>query len=155
MTKENDRLSPEWAARLAMALEPIQPAPERATEMRTRILKQAHASTLPDPHLTVRQDERRWHNVAPGIDMQFLRRATDTASYLLRLAPGVSVPAHEHPTEEECLVLEGDVWVGNTHAFAGDYHLGRQGIPHGVIHTDSGCLLFLSGPKPEAAAHYA
>ena len=155
MTKENGRLSPEWAARLAMALQPVQPTPERAAEMRTRILKQAHASTLPDPHLTVRPDERLWHNVAPGIDMKFLRRATDTASYLLRLAPGVSVPAHDHSTDEECLVLEGDVWLGNTHAFAGDYHLGRQGIPHGVIHTESGCLLFLSGPKPEAAAHYA
>lgn len=155
MTKENDRLPPEWAARLAMALEPVQPTAERAARLRTRILEQAHASTLPDPHLTVRAQEHRWHNVAPGIDMKLLRRATDTASYLLRLAPGMSVPGHDHPVDEECLVLEGDVWLGNTHAFAGDYHLARRGIPHGVIHTETGCLLFLSGPKPEAASHYA
>ena len=155
MNQKNDRLPPEWAAHLAMVLEPIQPGLESAAQLRARILERAHASTLPDPHVTVRARGRRWHNVAPGIDMQFLRRATDTATYLLRMAPGMSVPAHEHPHDEECLVLEGDVWLGNTHAFAGDYHLGRRGIPHGVIHTETGCLLFLSGPKPEAASHYA
>lgn len=155
MTKENDRRPPEWAVRLAKALEPVQPEAERAAQLRARILERAHASTLPDPHLTVRAQERRWHKVAPGIDMKFLRRASDTATYLLRMAPGISVPGHDHPVDEECLVLEGDVWLGNTHAFAGDYHLGRRGIPHGVIHTETGCLLFVSGPEPEAASHYA
>lgn len=155
MTHETDRLPPDWAARLAMALEPIPPETDRAAEMRARILGRVQADSVPDPHLTVRSYERRWHNVSPGIDMKMLRRSTDTASYLLRMAAGMRVPAHDHPTDEECLVLEGDVWLGSTHAFAGDYHLARRGIPHGEIHTETGCLLFLSGPRPEGVAHHA
>ena len=155
MNREIPTLPSKWAARLALALEPIQPETERAAQLRARILERAHVASLPDPHLTIRAQERRWHNVSPGIDMKMLRRSTDTASYLLRMAAGMRVPAHDHPTDEECLVLEGDVWLGSTHAFAGDYHLGRRGIPHGEIHTETGCLLFLSGPKPEGVAHHA
>jgi anti-sigma factor ChrR (cupin superfamily) len=155
MNHDLDHLPADWAARLAAALEPIQPEPSRAVNLRACILKRAQAPKPVDPHLTLSPHERRWHNLAPGIDLQMLRRASDTASYLLRMAAGMSVPAHDHATDEECLVLEGDVWLGDTHAFAGDYHFARRGIPHGVIHTDTGCLLFLNGPKPEAAAHYA
>jgi hypothetical protein len=53
------------------------------------------------------------------------------------------------------MVLEGDVWLGETHIFAGDYHLARRGIPHGELHTEGGCLLFLRGPKPDAGARHA
>lgn len=153
MKRETDHLPPDLAARLAMALEPIQPEADRAAQLRARILDLAHADAVPDPHLTVRVEERRWHNVGPGIDMKMLHRETDTASYLLRLSAGGRLPAHDHTDDEECLVLEGDVWLGSTHAFAGDYHLARRGIPHGEIHTETGCLLFLRGPKPEVASH--
>ena len=43
--------------------------------------------------------------------------------------------------------LEGEVWLGDVSARAGDYHLARSGIPHGVLRTDGGCLLFLRGQK--------
>ncbi len=155
MKHDLDHLPADWAARLASVLEPIHPEPDRAVSLRTSIMKRAQAQKSSDGHLTLRSQERRWHTLAPGVDMQMLRRASDTTSYLLRIAAGMSVPAHDHATDEECLVLEGDVWLGDTHAFAGDYHLAHRGIPHGVIHTDTGCLLFLNGPKPEAASHFA
>lgn len=153
MTEETDRLTPEWAAQIALALSPIEPDPARATLLRQRILQRVSADQASDPHLTVRAHERRWHNISPGVDFKLLRRATDVETYILRLAAGITLPAHDHPEDEECLVLEGEVWLGNTHAFAGDYHLGRRGIPHGEIHTDTGCLLFLRGAKPFIAQY--
>ena len=153
MTEKTDRLSPEWAAHIAAALDPVHPDPERAALLRARVLKRVSAGMAPDPHLTVRARERRWHNISPGVDIKLLRRSTDTETYILRLAAGMRLPPHDHPLDEECLVLEGDVWLGNTHAFAGDYHMGRRGIPHGEIHTDAGCLLFLRGAKPFIAEY--
>lgn len=153
MNREKLILPSKWAARLALALEPIQPEAERAAQLRARILERAHVASLPDPHLTIRAQERRWHNVSAGVDIKLLRRETDDATYLLRLAAGIRLPAHDHTDDEECLVLEGDVWLGNTHAFVGDYHLARRGIPHGEIHTETGCLLFLRGTKPDVASH--
>lgn len=145
MTEEMDHLTPEWAAQIALALSPIELDPARAAMLRQRVLQRVGTDPSLDPHLTIRAHERRWHNVSPGIDVKLLRRETDVETYLLRLAAGMTLPAHSHPVDEECLVLEGEVWLGNTHAFAGDYHLGRRGIPHGEIHTDTGCLLFLRG----------
>ena len=137
----------DWPVR-----DPIQPAPERAAAMRARVLARVRAAALPEPHLTLRADEGRWRALGSGIDMKILRREPDSISYLLRLAAGARVPAHDHDADEECLVLEGDVWLGATHAFAGDYHLARRGIPHGELRSEGGCLLFLRGPKPEARA---
>lgn len=155
MKRDTDRLSADWAARLAMALQPVEPAPERAAHLRARILDQVRADATPDPHTTLRAKEGRWHTLGPGIDIKLLRREAGSVSYLLRMAAGMRIPAHDHADDEECLVLEGDIWLGKTHAFAGDYHLARRGIPHGELHTETGCLLFLRGPKPEAASHYA
>lgn len=153
MTDDMDRLTPEWAAQIALALDPIPPNPERAALLRQRILQRVTADQAPDPHLTVRAHERHWHNIGPGIEIKLLRRASDNETYMLRLAPGATLPPHNHPEDEECLVLEGEVWLDNTHAFAGDYHLGRRGIPHGEIHTDTGCLLFLRSAKPFTAEY--
>ena len=155
MKRETDRFSPDWAARLAASLQPIQPPTERAALLRTQILERVRADALPDPHLTLRASEGHWHTLSPGIEMKLLRPEADTVSYLLRLAAGRRVPPHDHADDEECLVLEGDVWLGNTHAFAGDYHLARRGVPHGELHTETGCLLFLRGPKPEAPSRHA
>jgi anti-sigma factor ChrR (cupin superfamily) len=155
MKTPTDCFTPELAANLAALLQPVQPPSARTAAMRARLLQRAHAAAQPDPHLTLRADEGRWRTLGTGIDMKILRREPGTVSYLLRMAAGMRVPAHDHDTDEECLVLEGEVWLGTTHAFAGDYHLARQGIPHGELHTESGCLLFLRGPRPEASAHHA
>jgi len=154
MSTKTDPLPVDWAARLAVSLKPVHPPAERAASLRARILDRARAGSAPaprqDPHLTLRAGEGRWRELAPGIEMKPLRRDADTVSYLLRMAAGMRIPAHDHFEDEECLVLEGDVWLGDTHAFAGDYHLARRGIPHGEVHTETGCLLFLRGAKPEA-----
>jgi anti-sigma factor ChrR (cupin superfamily) len=162
-------LSGAWMARLAAALEPILPPAARVAVLRERLLAAAAAeprsheatrresgnvasprpSTPARQHMTLRADEGRWLKLTEGIEMKPLHREHGTLSYLLRLGPGMALPEHDHPENEECLVLDGDVWLGDTHAFAGDYHLAREGIPHGRIYTEGGCLLFLRGARPE------
>ncbi|MDP2832449.1 MAG: cupin domain-containing protein [Pseudomonadota bacterium] len=134
---------------LLQAQAPLLPPPERARALRDRVLGRLHASRPGNPlqHLTVHEGEGIWVPLMPGIDMKLLREDASTRSYLLRMAPGTRVSPHAHSLDEECMVLEGDVWLGEVHAHAGDYHLAHSGVPHGVVSSDGGCLLFLRGQK--------
>lgn len=162
MNKNNDPdamegrpLSGRLMARLAASLEPVFPAPARVLSLRERILTAAAAeprtaaAAPAHSHTTLRSHEGRWLELAPGIRMKPLHREHGTLSYLMQFDAGMALPAHDHPQDEECMVLEGDVWLGDTHAFGGDYHLARAGVPHGRIYTEGGCLLFLRGARPE------
>jgi quercetin dioxygenase-like cupin family protein len=70
-------------------------------------------------------------------------RENDRATFLARMAPGTSYPAHRHAGPEECYVLSGDLRVGDLHMHAGDYQRADPGSIHGVQSTDAGCLLLL------------
>jgi len=129
---------------------PILPPPERARVLRERVLARAREEPCPigaNEHLTILSGEGRWFQLGPGIAMKPMREDETTRSYLLRMAPGTRLPPHDHSQEEECMVVEGDVWLGEVHAHAGDYHLARRGLPHGEVRTETGCLLFLRGQK--------
>jgi hypothetical protein len=136
-------------AALLEAQAPIAPSPERARALRARVLAGIHAAAPAGAleHLTVFGAEGIWVAMLPGIEMKLLREDADTRSYLLRMAAGACLPGHGHSQDEECMVLEGDVWLGDTHAHAGDYHLARGGLAHAELHSDGGCLLFLRGQK--------
>lgn len=131
----------------------VSPTPERARALRERVLesvRQIPRHATPAEHLTIRDGEAGWTILSPGVSMKLLNEDTATRTYLLRLAAGIRLPGHEHTLDEECMVLEGEVWLGDLQAQAGDYHLARRGLPHGEVYTETGCLLFLRGQK-----HYA
>ena len=44
---------------------------------------------------------------------------------------------------EECVVLEGEVWLGDVFCRAGDFHFAPAGLRHGAIRTEAGCLLYV------------
>lgn len=141
---------------LLEAQAPVLPTPERARALRARVLEAArqdkpapaeHAAAAPLAHLTIRDVEGIWVPLLPGIRMKLLREDEATRSYLLRMAPGAVLPGHGHSMDEECMVLEGDIWLGDVHAHAGDYHLARGGLAHDTLRTEGGCLLFLRGQK--------
>jgi anti-sigma factor ChrR (cupin superfamily) len=75
----------------------------------------------------------------------------DTLSYLLRLEAGAALPAHRHPQDEECLVLEGEMHIGELVVPTGGYHLGRKGVLHDRLTSPAGALIFLRGAVPDAA----
>ncbi|HJQ58761.1 MAG TPA: cupin domain-containing protein [Vineibacter sp.] len=98
--------------------------------------------------VTVRADAGPWEPLSPGADIKVLwvDVAARTRSFLLRLQPGAQVPAHPHPTVEECYVVAGDMVIGETIFFAGDYHAALAGIDHPVLTSRGGGMVFIRGP---------
>jgi anti-sigma factor ChrR (cupin superfamily) len=57
---------------------------------------------------------------------------------------GSSYPRHVHNGAEECLVLEGDIRMGDAVLHAGDYQYAPPDTLHGVQSTEKGCLLLIT-----------
>jgi ChrR Cupin-like domain len=127
------------------------PAPTR--RLRARLVERV--ADADDSHLTLAPDGEPgaapWQPFLPGVAIKPLLESGGILSYLLRLDPGASLPAHRHPEDEECLVLEGRLRVGSrVEIGAGGYHLARQGSLHARLHTDTGATIFLRGAVPDA-----
>jgi quercetin dioxygenase-like cupin family protein len=147
----DDALPADLEKALLAAIRAEAVEPERAAGLKARILdrvrRESGAGTI-----TLRAHEGEWIALGPKVEMKLLREDETSRSFLLRLHPGAVLPAHGHPMEEECLVLEGEVQLGNVIARAGDFHLAPKGVPHRVVRSEKGALLFLRGANP---AHYA
>ncbi len=133
-----------------MDFDPDSPDPERLRRLRQRLLERmADAETS---HLTVQAWEGPWQPFAPGVRMKLLHERDGIRSYLLQLAAGARLPAHRHPREEECLVLEGTLRVGTAlEVPAGGWHLAHAGSLHATLSTDVGATVFLRGAVPDAS----
>lgn len=102
-------------------------------------------------HLTVPAGAQGWQPFLTGVRLKVLYEQDGVMSYLLEMAPGAVLPGHRHLQDEECVVLEGEVRIGQTLVVRkGDYHRGRAGVLHAPIMSDGGALLFLRGAAPEA-----
>ena len=109
----------------------------------------------PPATVTVRAQEGEWRILAPGLEIKVLMVDRDTGfqSFLLRLAPGCQLPAHDHGSLEECLLLEGDMLIGDRAYSQGDYHAALPGSRHAPISTRNGGLVFIRGQlRPEMLA---
>ncbi len=114
---------------------------------RTLLGQLAQAATT--RHLTVPAGPADWQPFMDGIELKVLHAAEASLSYLLRLQPGAVLPGHRHPQDEECVVLEGELRIGDVlKVGAGSYHLARAGALHAPITTDTGALIFLRGAEP-------
>ena len=118
-----------------------------AATIRERVLKRVRAS---QGLTTIQADEGMWESFSPKVRIKVLHRDVDTQSYLLKLEPGAVVLPHVHGQDEECMVLEGEVRIGNLVVKAGAYHLAPRGVPHEPISSETGALLFLRGSIPAA-----
>jgi hypothetical protein len=88
-----------------------------------------------------------WTEMAPGVSFTVLFEdpVAKRRSILVRALPGSNYGAHFHAEgHEECLVLEGDLIMGDLTLLAGDYHLAAKGSTHPAATTRSGCLLYQS-----------
>lgn len=138
---------------LAWLDEAVAPEPadaETEARVKRRLLRRIAAESTPR-HVTHPATDGPWQPFGPGITMKVLHQDGDTLSYLLRLAPGASLPPHRHSQDEECLVLEGEMRIGELVLGPGSYHLGRRGVLHDRLSSPAGALIFLRGAAPEAA----
>ena len=118
-----------------------------AAMIRERVLKRVRTSK---GLTTIQADEGVWESFSPKVKIKVLNRGVDTQSYLLRLEPGAVVLPHVHGQDEECMVLEGEVRIGDLVVKAGAYHLAPRGVSHEPISSENGALLFLRGSIPAA-----
>lgn len=143
-------LDAEVQAWLDQAVTPAAVDAAAQARVKQRVLHRIAAESTPR-HVTVAAPQGLWQPFAPGVTMKLLHQDGATLSYLLRLQPGASLPAHRHPQDEECLVLEGEMHIGDIVIGAGGYHLGRRGVLHDRLTSPGGALIFLRGAAPEAA----
>ena len=143
-------LDADVLAWLDQAVVPETVDPAAQARVKGRLLRRIAAESTPR-HLTVAADDGGWQPFGPGLTMKVLHHEGDTMSYLVRLAAGASLPAHRHPVDEECVVLEGEMCIGDLVVGAGGYHLGRHGVLHDKLTSPGGALIFLRGAVPEVS----
>lgn len=146
----NPALPPDVENAMFENIAPVALSRQRSDAIKARLMQRVRADR--QPHLTtIHADEGDWQPFLPKVRIKHLQRSGDTLTYLLRLEPGAILVPHEHPQDEECIVLEGEVRIGATLARTGAYHLAPKGMAHDAIVSDTGALLFLRGAVPEAS----
>lgn len=114
----------------------------------SHMLREVAAAWLPGKNIqpfTVAASDEGWREVTPGMSIKALWEADETASFLLRLAPGTRMAAHAHAFDEECLMLSGEAFFGDMLLRAGEYQLAPKGLSHGAAYTDVGALVYVHG----------
>ena len=129
-------------SRLELGDQPATP-PDLWSSVKRALDQEASAS----PFHTIRLDDGEWMLIRPGLERKVLYRDPETGahSYLFRMEPGASIEGHHHASAEECLVLEGDLTIGDLHLNAGDYHVAPRGSIHPVLRSQGGAVMFVRG----------
>ena len=96
-------------------------------------------------------DDSNWQDFCPGVRIRELWNGGERRSVLVRMTAGARVNAHRHGLEEECLMLAGEAFIGDTLLRSGEYQLAPQGSRHGAIQTDVGALFYVHGSLDPAA----
>jgi len=86
-----------------------------------------------------------WLDFAPGIRRRLLWTADGEASMLYRADAGASVPQHGHRRDEECLMVEGELFLDDVLLRDGDYQLAPAGTAHASVLADSAAIVFAHG----------
>lgn len=148
MSRNDPLLDPDVAQALMQAQRPDEDA-AALQRARSRVMKRIAEDSIA-LHVAIPADAGSWHGFLPGIQRKVLHEQEGVMSYLLKFAPGAVLPAHRHPHDEECVVLEGTVRIGSLRLGPGGFHMVRQGVLDADTTTDEGCVIYLRGASPKA-----
>lgn len=109
--------------------------------LRTSALQSADGDTV---H-TVRDADAGWPDYAPGIRRRVLWQRDGMAALLYHAAPGAAVPVHTHGHDEECLMVQGELFLDDLLLQEGDYQLAPAGTGHRITTTDTGVVIYAHG----------
>lgn len=98
-----------------------------------------------DAALTVRDADAGWPEYAPGIRRRVLWQRDGQAALLYLAQPGAAVPQHAHGHDEECLMVQGELFLDDVLLQEGDYQLAPAGTGHRVTETDTGVVIYAHG----------
>jgi quercetin dioxygenase-like cupin family protein len=144
----------ETAAHMGFAADPVQPHP-RVRERLLAAVRQSRVD-LPSGVSVIRAAEGKWRRTPwAGVTYKNLYSdpATNYFTSLLRIEAGAQYPPHRHTGVEQCLVLEGSVRLGGAVLYPGDFELADAQSVHGVIETDTGCLLLIIASQSDEILH--
>lgn len=105
-------------------------------------LAEAGSSAVP---FTVRDEDAGWPDFAPGVQRRVLWQHEGQAAMLYYAQPGASVPLHTHGHDEECLMVQGELFLDDVLLQEGDYQLAPAGTCHHVTETDTGVVVYAHG----------
>lgn len=106
------------------------------------LLREADTPAAP---VLQRAGEAPWAAFAPGIRRRVMWQQAGEAAMLYRTEPDAAVPRHAHGHDEECLMLEGDLFLDDVLLRPLDYQLAPAGSGHAGVFTDTGVLLYAHG----------
>lgn len=114
---------------------------------KSSVVKEYLGGLLPaqgPPSLTVyASDTRDWQPITKGVYKKHLNAQGDRISYFLRLEIDAELQDRVAIQDEECMVLQGEVFFGDRLLQAWDYQVTFKGASHGKLYTDVGVLLFI------------
>jgi anti-sigma factor ChrR (cupin superfamily) len=142
-------LGPDVVQCLSAAIAPAELAQADRDAMHGRIMQQVR-DEAPSGTATIRAADMRWVTVGPGVEVKVLRtnRDRNDQTVLIRMRPGAVVLGHSHIQEEECWVLEGEVFIGTHRVAQGDMHVAGAGAVHAPIRAPHGALLLIRSERP-------
>jgi anti-sigma factor ChrR (cupin superfamily) len=130
---------------LMAALAPIPLDHTSRDRLRVRVMACARVAAQPEGTRTLRADEGAWLDFAPGVSIKLLKTDAerDRMTALIRMQPGSALPRHHHEQTEECLILEGALFIGSHRLGAGDMHVAPTGTEHAQVSSPSGALMLV------------
>lgn len=131
----------EMLVGLALRLAPIAPSDRLLDRIEVEI-----AAGRPGASARVsRASDAGWAEVAEGVRIKILHQRHDERrqTYLLHMAPGATAPSHDHPQDEECFVISGDIAFGDVELGPGDYYVALPGWLHGAVRSRGGCTCLI------------
>lgn len=97
------------------------------------------------PQTQVEPGLSAWIASGPGVRVCLLSGDALVVSMLVRFEAGAGVNDHHHALDEDCLVLEGEMFLGDMLLQPGDYQLAPAGGGHFGEFSDVGVLFFFHG----------
>lgn len=89
--------------------------------------------------------EAGWPDFAPGIQRRVLWQRDGQAALLYFAQPGAAVPLHSHGHDEECLMVQGELFLDDLLLQHGDWQLAPAGTGHHTTATDTGVVIYAHG----------
>ena len=144
-----DVIDPATMERMAGAVAPAELSQSERRSLLDRIMERISVAPPPRTY-TVRANEGTWISVGPGVELKVLRmdREANSQTVLFRMQPGSQIVPHPHNQEEECLVMEGEILVGEHRVGKGDMHIAMPGAKHPPILAPHGALLCIRSEIP-------
>lgn len=144
----------EVAGQIPYAFRSVTPPPRVREKLLASITPKSNTSLeQPLPGIFVlKKDAGDWRKTPfAGVTYKLLYfdKESRFATSLLKMQPGAQYPAHRHAGCEQCLVVEGDVRIGSVAVSKGDFEYALAGTEHGVLTTDSGCVLLIIAHKDD------